>query len=294
MSREFRLLSILKSANIKVEPDDEDQPIENEDNLISSNNLFESTLLPATLAPWAINEDPINPIKQEPDTETEDEAEQVTEVDSIVTDYLCDRAEDVKQRLVEQNERLIVHMPKRFEVPIPDSDASPLAISAHNSTYAFQATSKTAKYVAHNSNLYPNLPFDVQQNARRIGADPTKIKSSLDPRIKSSLDPRLQKANYTAFQEPRTAQYSQSSLTNTLQSSSSSTAPQSSSSIAIAHRPKDTKNASTQTSKNTGTLYVELTENRLRNLSKDEKEVLRKFKEVRKTVIYVIKLLSII
>lgn len=234
MNRDLRLESILKSANIKIEPVEEHQEL-------ISPRLFESTLLPAA-PPWEYHPNPIE-IKQEPNAVS-------TTMELEDTDYLSIRTDDRQQRLTRNNEQFVVHLPQRFEVPIPDSDASPLTISAHNAIYSFQATSN-------NVTLNSNVPFNAQQNARRIGADPPRH---------SSRDPRL---------------LNKSVLTNNIQEPqiNTSSSPQSSASPIILR--KETKDAETQTSKNTGTLYVELTENRLRNLSYDEKELLRKFKEVR-------------
>lgn len=245
MSRDARLESILKSVNIKVE--NGSQIEEDHTTNKSLEPLFESrTLLPVP-PPWSfvIKEEPIEPA--------------ANQIDRVETDYLSVRADDVKRRLSErdQNETFAARMPKRFEVPIPESTASPLAISAHNSIYSFQATSANAKSVSLNSNPYANTPFDVQQNARKIGAD---------PKIIYSRDPRLNRANNANIQQAP---------------SIPSIAIESSSSPKPCLLRKEAKDAETQTTKNTASFYAELTENRLRNLSSEEKEALRRFKEVR-------------
>jgi hypothetical protein len=55
------------------------------------------------------------------------------------------------------------------------ANISPLVQNSHNSTLSFQLTANNAKQLAVNSNPYSNIPYEIQEIGKRIGADLDKI-----------------------------------------------------------------------------------------------------------------------
>lgn len=208
---------ILLNSNIKIEPEESDgstTPALNET----------STLLPSA-PPWSIVQG-AKKIKEES-----------PKIGIQETNYLRDRANEIQRRLADnENKKLVVNMPKRYEVIVPESNVSPFILSAHNSTYSFQATSKNINN-ALNSNPYGKVPLEVQQNSRFIGANTQQL-------IQPNLSEKQQ-----------------------IQSLS-------------VEKKKEMKDRETQTTKNTATINVVLTEHQLRNLSREEKDALLKLKNV--------------
>lgn len=169
------------------------------------------------------------------------------------TDYIYEKACDAKYKLKDKEKtHFSVTIPEIVHTNKPHTNASPLNLSAYNASYSFQHTSKNVD-AAPTSNPF-RLPIEVQNNIRLIGANMEKLK-------------RLKERDRIP--------------TSSIDSSSSKTSCHSSvktASVSVVEVKKEEKY--TQTSTNTGDLFIILSSDDLMGLSKEKKEALINFMKV--------------
>lgn len=190
------------------------------------------------------------------------------------TDYIQKRAQAIRQREASaQMSSIYVNIPPKSTPIIPQSTQSPLNFSAYNMIGGFQASTDNVKQVVVNANPNSHIPFEVQQTARRLGADLDKI---------ISRDPRLQKKNAQVSQAPpRRETIACEMPLNVSISQQFAPRPAIVSPPVIPRIPViQKKDAEVQTTTNDGKLRFEITTQELMDLPREKLEILMEFKKV--------------